>query len=260
MITKVVPELQRYFVPSENWIDEQVYVTGDDAHHVTRVMRLKTGNEIICNHPDGQAAICTITSMNADEVRAEIKEWMDTSNESPVSVTIVQALAKGDKFELVLQKGTELGASAFIPLKAERSVVVWDDKKAEKKMARYSKILKEASEQCHRNKIPQLHPAMAIKELMEQSQSFERKLFAYEEEAKTDAFQTFAQSVARFKPGDHVLIVIGPEGGFSENEANVMKQEGFAPVRLGPRILRTETAAMYALASISYHFEEMGCE
>ncbi|RYG74738.1 16S rRNA (uracil(1498)-N(3))-methyltransferase [Lentibacillus lipolyticus] len=252
--------MQRYFVPPENWEDDQVHITGDDTHHISRVMRLKAGDEIICSHPEGQAAICTITRMDEGDVMVEIKEWLHTSNESPVSVTVAQALAKGDKFELVLQKGTELGASAFIPLQAERSVVVWDEKKAKKKMARYSKILKEASEQSHRNKIPYLYSAMSISSLAEQSQGFDRKLFAYEEEAKTDAFQTYAQAVTRMKPGDSVLIVIGPEGGFSESEAALMKQEGFEPVRLGPRILRTETAAMYALASISYHFEEMRCE
>ncbi|TMN21005.1 16S rRNA (uracil(1498)-N(3))-methyltransferase [Lentibacillus cibarius] len=252
--------MQRYFVPAESWEQNGVLIKGDDAHHISRVMRLKAGNEVICNHPDGQAAICEITEITNNAVRTEMKEWLHASNESPISVTIAQALAKGDKFELVLQKGTELGAAAFIPVQAERSVVVWDDKKAAKKLNRYAKILKEASEQCHRNKIPQLHPFATITDLIEQSHCFDKKIFAYEEEAKTNTFQTFAQSVAEIKSGDNVLIVIGPEGGFSEQEAVLMKQAMFAPVRLGPRILRTETAAMYALASMSYHFEELGCE
>ncbi|GAA0443035.1 16S rRNA (uracil(1498)-N(3))-methyltransferase [Lentibacillus halophilus] len=251
--------MQRYFVPSENWDDHNVYIKGDDLHHISRVMRFRTGHDIICNHPDGQAAICEITGMDEHHISAEIREWLQESTEMPISVTVAQALAKGDKFDHVLQKGTELGASAFIPIQAERSVVRWDDKKATKKMTRYSRIVKEASEQCHRNKVPHLHPAQTISDVLAQSDDFDHKLFAYEEEAKTDAFQTFAQSVGRMTSGERVLLVIGPEGGFSPKEVVLMKQEGVTPVRLGPRILRTETAAMYALASISYHFEEWEC-
>ncbi|QKY69500.1 16S rRNA (uracil(1498)-N(3))-methyltransferase [Lentibacillus sp. CBA3610] len=253
--------MQRYFVPAENWKDNQVIMTDDDAHHISRVMRSKPEDEIICNHPDGKAAICQITDITSDNVRAVISEWLDESAELPIDVTIAQGLPKSDKMEFVLKKGTELGAAAFIPVQADRSVVVWDHKKMEKKMNRYRKIVKEASEQSHRNKIPLIQqPVNGIKQLADENSQYDLKLFAYEEEAKTESFQSFGTLVSKMNSGDRVLIVIGPEGGFSEQEAALLKQREFMPVRLGPRILRTETAALYALASISYQFEELGCK
>src|SRR5699024_8905479 len=254
---RVVPDLQRYFIPTENWKDNKVTITDDDAHHIIRVMRSRTGDEIICSHPDGKAAVCRITDIVKNMVYAIVSEWLEESAESPIEMTIAKGLPKSDKLEFVLQKGTELGAASFIPVQADRSVSVWDQKKAEKKLQRYSKIIKEASEQSHRNKIPSIGTVTSTTDLAMNSNDYQVKLFAYEEEAKIEVFQSFGRAVSKMSPGDRVLLVIGPEGGFSSREADVLKQNEFIPVRLGPRILRTETAALYALASISYHFEEL---
>lgn len=251
--------LQRYFVPETNWGKDEVIIKADDAHHINRVMRLQAGDKVICNHPDGNATICEITSLDNDGVQLVIMEWLDESSELPIEVTIAQGLPKSDKFELVLQKGTELGATAFTPIQAERSVVVWDAKKAEKKFKRYSKIVKEASEQSHRTKIPQINDVTTIEKLIEESSVYDIKLFAYEEEAKTSEFQSFGTIISKMESGNRVLVCIGPEGGFSEKEADQLKHHGFTSVRLGPRILRTETASLYVLASISYQFEELRC-
>lgn len=259
LIKKVVPDLQRYFVPEENWKEAKVIIARDDAHHISRVMRSKPGDKIICNHPSGEAAICRITEITGSHVTADISEWLSESVELPIEVTIAQGLPKSDKMDFVLKKGTELGAHAFIPVQTDRSVVSWDDKKVEKKLNRYRKIVKEASEQSHRNRIPLIQPLTMLNEMLDGSDSYDLKLFAYEEEAKTEKFQSFALHVQSLAPGGKVMIVIGPEGGFSEQEATLLKQNNFLPVRLGPRILRTETAALYALASISYQFEELGC-
>lgn len=255
----VVFVLQRYFVPAVNWREDEVIISGDDAHHIMRVMRNQEGNKLICNHPEGRAALCKITVLDNEIVHASIEEWLSEMTELPVDVTIAQGLPKGDKLELVLQKGTELGASTFIPVQAERSVVVWDTKKTEKKLQRYSKIVKEASEQSHRNKLPHINPVTTTDKLIKESVAYDMKLFAYEEEAKTADFQSFGTIIDKLEVGNRVLVCIGPEGGFSEKEANDLKQNGFLSVRLGPRILRTETAALYVLASISYHLEELRC-
>ncbi|WP_188631230.1 16S rRNA (uracil(1498)-N(3))-methyltransferase [Lentibacillus kapialis] len=249
--------MQRYFIPSENWTDNKVTITGDDVHHIARVMRSHTGEEIICNHPDGYAAVCRITDIEKDTVYTIISKWLEESSESPIDVTIAQGLPKSDKMEFVLQKGAELGAASFIPVQTDRSVTVWDQKKTDKKLKRYSKIIKEASEQSHRNKIPRIQKVMSTTELATDSGNYQIKLFAYEEEAKNEVFQSLGTAISKISRGDRVLLVIGPEGGFSGREADVLKQNEFIPVRLGPRILRTETASLYALASISYHFEEL---
>ncbi|WP_404453514.1 16S rRNA (uracil(1498)-N(3))-methyltransferase [Oceanobacillus kapialis] len=249
--------MQRYFVPEENWHLESVTITGDDIHHINRVVRMKPGDKIICNHPDGHAARCEISSIESDAVYSKVVEWLDQSVELPIDVTIVQGLPKGDKLDLIIQKGTELGAKAFIPLQAARSVVKWDHKKLQKKTERFAKIAKEASEQSHRNHIPEIKQTMSFTELIEESNYYDVKIFAYEEEAKTKHYQAYGDILKKIKVGQKLLVLIGPEGGIAEQEAERLKEADFHPVRLGPRILRTETAALYILASISYHFEEL---
>lgn len=251
--------MQRYFVPKANWDKNQVLINGDDAHHILRVMRLQSEDNIICIHPNGSAAVCMIMSVGQQSVHAKAKEWLVEETELPLHITIAQGLAKGDKLDFVLQKGTELGANTFIPMQTERSVVVWDTKKTEKKIQRFAKIVKEAGEQSHRTKLPVVKETMTVSELINNSTYYDVKLFAYEDEAKTSAFQSFGKLLSKLQKNDNVLICIGPEGGFSQKEAALLKANGFISVRLGPRILRTETAALYALASISYHFEELRC-
>lgn len=251
--------MQRYFVPETNWQTHGVVITGDDIHHISKVMRYKRGDSVICNHPNGQAAVCTITEMGIDGIQMSIAEWLDVSAELPLDVTIAQGLPKGDKLDMIVQKGTELGACAFIPFEAERSVVVWDNNKQVKKLQRLRKIAKEASEQSQRNRIPELKQLMNLAGLIEESKDYEVKLFAYEEAAKTSNYHSFGSVINNLDDHAQLLVCIGPEGGFSVQEAEKLQAAGFYPVRLGPRILRTETAAMYMLASISYHFEELRC-
>ncbi|WP_080874655.1 16S rRNA (uracil(1498)-N(3))-methyltransferase [Oceanobacillus timonensis] len=251
--------MQRYFISKEQVTDQTVKIIGEDVHHITKVMRNKPGDEIICNTDDGRAACCKIVEVHETEVQVEIENWLDESAELPVKVTVAQGIPKGDKFEWILQKGTELGAAKFIPFAADRSVAKWNDQKFSKKANRFRKILKEASEQSHRNRIPDLSPVMQLKALIKESESYTVKLFAYEEEAKGEAGNTsaFAFVLSSLSDGDRILLVIGPEGGISEQEANQLKASGFQAIRLGKRILRTETAALYALTGISYHLEEL---
>ncbi|MBT2598281.1 MULTISPECIES: 16S rRNA (uracil(1498)-N(3))-methyltransferase [unclassified Oceanobacillus] len=253
--------MQRYFVLQENVTRNSIRITGDDVHHLQRVMRSQVGENIICNSENGQAALCRITMLTDDYVDVEVIEWLEDTNELPVHVTIAQGIPKGDKFDLILQKGTELGATAFIPFQAERSIAIWnDEKKYHKKVKRFQKILKEASEQSHRNRIPTLYPVMNLKQLLDEAPAHTVKLFAYEEEAKTEKMTSkLVNSLQNISSHDKIILCIGPEGGFSNEEADQLIENDFIPIRLGKRILRTETAALYALSSISYQLEELRC-
>ncbi|WLV23606.1 16S rRNA (uracil(1498)-N(3))-methyltransferase [Aciduricibacillus chroicocephali] len=251
--------MQRYFVPESSWSGDKVIVKGNDARHISRVMRMKPGDKVFCNHPDGRAALCMILTLRDTFIELLVEQWMEQSAEMPVHVTIAQAIPKGDKFELVLQKGTELGAGAFIPFQADRSVAVWDEKKIDKKQPRFDKIVKEASEQSHRNHVPAVEPPVSSTQLAELSKEYDIAAFAYEEEARSEVHHSFAKVLHETRPGMRMLICIGPEGGYSDREVELFKEAGMKPVRLGPRILRTETAALYALAGISYHLEELRC-
>ncbi|WP_028783263.1 16S rRNA (uracil(1498)-N(3))-methyltransferase [Thalassobacillus devorans] len=249
--------MQRYFVEADNWQSDKIIIEGEDVHHIGRVMRMLPDDEIICNHPSGNAARCQIISVEKEAVHCRLVEWLEENVELPIEITIVQSLGKGDKLETVVQKGTELGASRFIPYQAERSVVKWDKKKADKKISRLRKIAKEASEQCHRNKIPDIEPLYNLDKLLQVSEQYKWKLFAYEDEAKRAEYKSLSDLIRIVEPGGKLLAVIGPEGGFSPSEAVKLSEAGFHSVRLGPRILRMETAPLYLLASISYHLEEL---
>nr|WP_163537794.1 16S rRNA (uracil(1498)-N(3))-methyltransferase [Gracilibacillus sp. YIM 98692] len=249
--------MQRYFLPEENWHGSIVYISGDDFHHIVHVMRMVEGDEVICNHPNGKAAIARINKVGTDDVEADIKEWLEESKELPIDVCVVQGLPKGDKWEFILQKGTELGASSFVPYQAERSIVKWDAKKVKKKHSRWGKIVKEASEQSHRNKIPHVAYVHTFQQILELSEKFDWKFIAYEEEVRDRQNIKLHDYFSQIQEGQSVMICIGPEGGFSTEEVDQWKQASFQTIRLGRRILRTETAPLYALSSLSYYFEEM---
>lgn len=250
--------MQRYFTKRSDWEEKHVSITGDDAHHIVRVMRFKLGDEIICNHPDGKAAICKIVDLSKDSVKGEIIEWLQNNAELPVYVTIAQALPKGNKLDFIIQKSTELGVNQLLLYEGDRSIAKWDEKKSKQKLNRYRKVMKEASEQCHRNIIPEIE-VTSIDSILEQQSEYDIMMYAYENEAKKEFFSSLGKALLHCKRDDKILVFIGPEGGFSEREIELFKKNNCQSVRLGARILRTETAAMYVLASVSYHFEELRC-
>jgi 16S rRNA (uracil1498-N3)-methyltransferase len=247
--------VQRYFT-TENHSGGKLTITGDDDYyHIVRVMRMGQGDKLICVEPSGKASICTIAEITDEKIDCHIVEWIDGTVELPIHVTIASGLPKGDKLEWIIQKGTELGADQFIPFTADRSIVKWDSKKADKKVERWQKIAKEAAEQSHRSKIPTVHHPISLKQLIQESKGYACKLVAYEEEAKKGESSVLAKSLQNLKENESLFVVFGPEGGLSTNEVKLLQENGFELCGLGPRILRTETAPLAVLAAVSYHFE-----
>jgi 16S rRNA (uracil1498-N3)-methyltransferase len=246
--------LQRYFAKNE---EDTFFIQEDDYHHIVRVMRMDIDDEIYCVNSLQQAARCRIEKISENEVIAKVVQWLEGEIELPVSVSIVSGLPKGDKLEWIIQKGAELGAFKFIPFIAARSVVKWDEKKGEKKLVRWNKIAKEAAEQSHRTMIPEVSSPISIKELIKLSEGYNVKLIAYEEEAREGESSVLTKSLQSMTKGQSILAVFGPEGGLTESEVALLKEHGFMTCGLGPRILRTETAPLYLLSTVSYHFELM---
>ncbi|WP_077214026.1 16S rRNA (uracil(1498)-N(3))-methyltransferase [Bacillus dakarensis] len=246
--------MQRYFV--ETFKDDQFFLSHEDRHHIVNVMRLKTGDEIICAYNE-KSALCSIAEITDEQVVAKVIKWEDESVELPIKVAIANGLPKGDKLEWVIQKGTELGASKFIPFTAARSIVKWDEKKAAKKVERWQRIAKEAAEQSHRQLIPEVNTPVNLKSLLQLSRSYDFKLVAFEEDAKQGETSILNSTLSRMEKGQSLLLVFGPEGGLDQEEVALLKENDFESCSLGPRILRTETAPLYALAAVSYHFELM---
>lgn len=246
--------MQRYFVNNQP-PTQQFEINGEDRHHIANVMRMKKGDQIICVALDGRSAVCVIAEITDEKIITDVVKWEDRTSELPVRITIASGLPKGDKLEWIIQKGTELGASEFVPFLAARSVVKWDEKKASKKLERWVKIAKEASEQSHRSKIPIISSPQKIKALMQMAEEYDYCLVAYEEEAKQGEAAALARTLQSLQNGQSVLIVFGPEGGLTADEVTLLSENNFQTCGLGPRILRTETAPLYFLSAVSYHFE-----
>ncbi|CAM3814075.1 16S rRNA (uracil(1498)-N(3))-methyltransferase [Mesobacillus zeae] len=248
--------MQRYFA-KQGSEDGRFTISGDDARHIAKVMRMEKGDRIFCVSPDGRTALCEIENITGENVEAAVVKWEEGSSELPILITIASGLPKGDKLEYIIQKGTELGAFAFVPFIASRSVVKWDEKKAAKKTERLMKIAKEAAEQSHRSHVPDVASPTGLKELAEMAKSYSHKLVAYEEEAKRGEKSALAEVLGNMSSGQTLFTVFGPEGGLSEQEVSFLKEQGFRECSLGPRILRTETAPLYLLSAASYQTELM---
>lgn len=248
-------KMQRYFV-NESFNDEgELIVVGESARHISKVMRMEIGDEIIIVQ-DGTAFVCTIQSIDQDVLVKQTGKTIP-SPEMPVQITIACGLPKGDKLDFITQKGTELGMHSLIPFTAERSIVKWDEKKGAKKTERLQKIAQEAAEQSHRTHIPQVSNPVSFKQLVSQIENYDVVFVADEENAKSAERTRFADKLKKVYDSKlkSILIIFGPEGGISRNEASVLKEAGAETIGLGPRILRAETAPLYALSAISYEFE-----
>lgn len=245
--------MQRYFIETAI---EGARITGEDARHIARVMRMKEGEEVVVV-AQNTAHVCEIIAFDGDDVLVQATERTIPSPELPVNVTVACGLPKGDKLELITQKATELGMFALLPFEAERSIVKWDAKKGAKKQERLQKIAKEAAEQSHRTHIPEIYEPVSFKQLVQLVGNYDAVFIADEEDAKAEIRTRFAEKLKNVydKKSKSILIIFGPEGGISRKEADTLLQAGAQTMSLGPRILRAETAPLYALSAISYEFE-----
>ena len=237
--------MQRYFARKEG---NKIILEDGDVHHLLHVMRVKTGEEIEAV-ADNKLYNAIVKSLSPLVIETNYEIPLDS--ELNKEVTLFFALAKGDKIDFVVQKATELGASRIVLIKTERNVVKFDDKNLKHKLERFRKIAKEASEQSHRLKVPEIVGVVDINNIPDEFLA-DINLLAYEKEAGSTS--SFFEQVSKDKT---ISVMIGPEGGFSEKEVDVLQKRGFRLISLGKRILRTETAAVYALSVIGFLLEKL---
>lgn len=243
--------MQRYFVDPSNFFDDKAIIVGDDVHHITKVLRYKIGDKVICCDNQGTSVITRIASINSEQIECKTLSIIKDNNEPLIDITLAQALPKSDKMDLIIQKGTEIGVTSFLPFTSERTIVQLNDKKEQKRMERWYKIAKEASEQSHRSIVPKILPIINYEELLNNIDNM-FTLIAFEKEKTITLFETLNNNVDIKK----VLLVIGPEGGFTDREIELAHFHGAISISLGKRILRTETAGLVGTANILYHFEK----
>lgn len=246
--------MQRHrFFASKSQISESVItLDADESHHLLRVLRLSQGEHVFVFDGDGAEWECEITSAGKRETSLTIVRQLDDAVESTLHLTLVQALIKGDKFDWVVQKATELGVTGIVPLVTDHSDIRKAEGRAENRLQRWRRISMEALKQCGRRRLVEISEPVGFKDFCELNASVNSLIFS--ERGGLSMHET----ANRLRPIGQLNLCIGSEGGWSERELSLAEAHNFIPVHLGNRILRTETAAITAIALAQHLFGDLG--
>lgn len=246
--------MSTFYVKNSQINDGKIEITGEDYRHLKNVLRYKIEDDLeVCDENETRYQT-KIVQFSENCAICEIQNIISGTTESPMNVTLYQGLPKSDKLEQIIQKTTEMGVCEIIPVAMERSIVKIDEKNVAKKLERWNKIALEASKQSGRQKVPTVQEPIKFKNIIENILKYDIVLLLYENEKSV----TIKEAIKRenHKLGENIAILIGPEGGFSLEEVEILsKYKNVQVVTVGPRILRTETAGLAALAMIVYELE-----
>jgi 16S rRNA (uracil1498-N3)-methyltransferase len=244
----------RFFIPASSLEGEQVRLTREQSHQVSRVLRLRAGDAIVVLDDSGTEYDVTLTEVRPAQTLGRVTGRRPAPGEPTVEVTLLQSLLAREKFEWVLQKATEVGVTRFVPVLTERSLARTREIE-DHKLDRWRRILKEAAEQSQRGRIPRLDPLVTFDDALTLLTDFDHVLIAVASGEGVGLRQALhGWSAERGAIG----LMIGPEGGFTDGEVARAREKGVVAVGLGPRVLRTETAAVVAAALVLYELGEMG--
>ena len=243
--------MPRFFVAPEDISEGKITISGQDAFHIARALRMAVGDEITVSDGLGTEYTATLSRIRDDSCLADVVAERQSSSESPVLITLYMAMPKGDKLETVVQKAVELGAAHIVPFESERCIKRPSADKVDKLIARLTKIAHEAAKQCGRARLPIVHPIIKVSEVAREVGNYDLSLFCYEASG-TRPVRSVLDECGEIKT---LSAIVGSEGGFSPAEAKMLVDGGAVAVGLGPRILRCETAPEYILSVVSYRFE-----
>ncbi len=242
--------MQQIFL--ENIAEDGIFhVTGPEAHHLIKVVRIRTGEKIRVTDMGGKSFLCQVIDIFDNKLDVSIIEEL-SSTELPNKIYLFQAIPKGDRMESIIEKCVELGVYEIIPVTMKNCIVKLDDKKKKSRVERYQAIAKSAAEQSKRSIIPSVHEVMTFKEAFDYAKSFDIRLLPYE--CKNGMSDTY-KALSTIKKGDSIAVFIGPEGGFDQSEIDMVADE-VTLISLGSRILRTDTAAICTLSMLMLKCEE----
>ena len=275
--------MHRFFIEQSN-IDTQsgvCVIRGTDVNHIANVLRMRQGEQILLStgvKEDPVEYLCEIDGIRPDEVRARILDLQKNARELPLDLYLFQALPKGDRFETVIEKGVELGVHEIIPVMSARCIVKLDEKRAEKKTARWNALSLSAAKQSKRSFVPVVEKPVSWQGALDAARSMDLVLAAYEnaqgmghtrnviagvirrklrgEGSDRPGPKNSEQTSAALRPAGKIGIFIGPEGGFEDREIEQLQELGAEVITLGHRILRTDTAGICVLSMLMLHLEE----
>ena len=250
--------MSKFFVRENQISNNKIEILDDDVNHIKNVLRLSVDEEIkVCDQDSSKNYNCKILEISPKKVICEIFEELENEAEGNVELHIYQGLPKADKMELIIQKGTELGVSEFIPVNMKRCIVKLDGKDETKKIDRWNKISEVAAKQSGRDIIPKVRSLETIKQLENKIKEYDLFLVAYEME-KDNYIKNELQKIKLLKSNYKIAVLIGPEGGLELSEVDMLKTAGAKVISLGSRILRTETVALQVSSIIMYELENGG--
>jgi 16S rRNA (uracil1498-N3)-methyltransferase len=245
---KVKFKVARFPISNENISNQEAIITGSDYTHIVKVLRLKPGDQVLLFDETSVEHVGKIVGINKVEIRVQILASTKVNVESDAKITLLQGIPKGGKMDFIIEKATELGVTSIVPVVTERSQV-----RETNKALRWQRIAMESSKQCGRVTAPKIHEVARFDDCGIHCRGGDLKLIFYEH-CRTK-LSDYLKTVSH--PATNVIIFIGPEGGFSECEISLAAEWGFSPIGLGPRILRTETASVVAVAIIQHIFGDV---
>lgn len=250
--------MRKFFVKENQINNELITILDEDVNHIKNVLRLNVGEILqICDIDSSKNYICEILELTAKSVTCKILEEIQSIAEGNVELHIFQGLPKADKMELIIQKGTELGVSEFVPVSFKRSIVKISPKDERKKIDRWNKISEVAAKQSKRDIIPKVRNVESIKNVCNEIKNYDIVLLAYELE-ENNYIKNELLKIKNTKENYKIAVIIGPEGGIEKEEVEVLENAGAKVISLGKRILRTETVALQVSSIIMYELENGG--
>ena len=249
--------MHRFYVCQQDINEKQVRLEQEQSRHIEKVLRLGAGDRVIVFDGLGREYEIQVSGMQHGRVMGEIIRVLSVSDTPTFMVKLVQGIAKGDKMDFIIQKAVELGADAIYPLISQHAVVKLEKERALKKQERWRAIAREACKQCRRSRIPEVHPPVSFDSLLKIING-KPTIMLYENETRQGLKELLTEKRASLSGEQELFLMIGPEGGFAEAEVELARSRGIITAGLGPRILRTETAALTALAIVLYELADLG--
>ena len=247
---------RRRFYATPDAIDgSTINLSRDETHHLTRVLRLRPGSEVFVFDGCGKEYRCSFHAVKDNRARIEICEALTDEVDSSIQITLAHGLAKGEKFDFIIQKATELGVSNIVPLVTDNADVKLSDKKSEKRLERWQRISLEALKQCGRRRLVEIERPVTLKDFL-CAVPTENTVLVFSERGGV----SINNALARASDKKAITALVGPEGGWSDQELTLLDDRRAIAVTLGPRILRTETAAVVAVALIQHILGDLSSE
>lgn len=248
--------MRRFFSQKTPIVGEESVITGQDARHLARVLRLKPGEDVIVLSGDGREFLARICRIDSGNVTAAILSEHVSKADPSIELTVCLGFLKEKKMDDLVRQLTELGMARFQPFFAQRSVSKPDPARMASRVKRWEKIAQESIKQCRRGLVPEIRPAVSLDEAVRMAEGDDVKILFYENEAGREPFP--ATRPAEIDDSFRVTILLGPEGGLTEDEVAAARSAGFDIRSLGPRILKAETAVVAACTLVQYVYGDMG--